>query len=291
MKHIERIIGTIGMIGLLALPLSSCSTEDPLDGGGTPRELIVSAEIASSDANSQTRADASGYEKTAFADEDKIYIYKEGEENSKVLYKKSGTRWLPVEANKVLTVNSSDVETFKAFYPSDFASIQSDQTDKGQNTGTNFAKSNKLIASAKTTATGNSVNFRFAPAFCKMTVTVTYQDARSNVTATLTGNKVCTVNGGEETIKMLRTTENTAAKTHTFICIFQPGEHTYTLSVTSTLGNASSTTNTYKPQSTYSFVAGSNYIYSFTSSNELILTGVTVKEFGEGSTIDVGSAT
>lgn len=290
MKHMERIIGIIGMIGLLALPLSSCSTEDPIDGDGTPRELIVSAEIASSDANSQTRADASSYEKTAFAENDQISINNNGGNN--ILYKKSGTRWLPVEANNVLTVNSSNVETFNAFYPSDFASIQSDQTDKGQNTGTNFAKSNKLTASENTTATGNSVNFKFAPAFCKMTVIVTYQDTRSNVTATLAGNGVCTAVNSSETIQMLRTTENTAAKTHTFICIFQPGTRSYTLSVTSTTeSNSSSITNTYKPQSTNSFVAGNNYIYNFTSSNDLILNGVTVKEFGKGSTIDVGSAT
>lgn len=286
MKHIERIIGTIGMIGLLALPLSSCSNENPLDGGGTPRELIVSAEIASSDANSQTRADASSYEKTAFADEDKIYIYKEGEENSKVLYKKSGTRWLPVNAANVLTVNSSNEETFNAFYPFGFTSIQSDQTDKGQNTGTNFAESNKLTASEKTTATGNSVNFKFAPAFCKMTVIVTYQNERSGVTATLKGNGVCTAVNSSETIQMLRTTENTDAKTHTFICIFQPGTRTYTL----TVENSTHETGTYS-DSSIEFKAGSNYIYNFTSSDELILTGVTVKEFGEGSTIDVGSAT
>lgn len=290
MKHIERIIGIIGMIGLLALPLSSCSNEDPIDGGGTPRELIVSAEIASSDANSQTRADASGYEKTAFAENDQISINNNGGNN--ILYKKSGTRWLPVNAANVLTVNSSKEETFNAFYPYDFASIQSDQTDANANNGTNFAKSNKLTASENTTATGNSVNFKFAPAFCKMTVIVTYQDTRSDVTATLAGNGVCTAVNSSETIQMLRTTENTAAKTHTFICIFQPGKRSYTLSVTSTPESKSTpVTDTYTPQSAYLFVAGSNYIYNFTSSNDLILTGVTVKEFEKGSTIDVGSAT
>lgn len=284
MKHMERIIGIIGMIGLLALPLSSCSNENPLDGGGTPRELIVSAEIASSDANSQTRADASSYEKTAFAENDQISINNNGGNN--ILYKKSDTRWLPVNAANVLTVNSSKEETFNAFYPSDFASIQLDQTDKGQNTGTNFAKSNKLTASAKTTATGNSVNFKFAPAFCKMTVIVTYQNDRSGVTATLEGNGVCTAVNNSETIQMLRTTENTAAKTHTFICIFQPGTRTYTL----TVENSTHETGTYSGSS-IEFKAGSNYIYNFTSSDELILTGVTVKEFEKGSTIDVGSAT
>lgn len=284
MKHIERIIGTIGMIGLLALPLSSCSTEDPLDGGGTPRELIVSAEIASSDANSQTRANASSYEKTAFAENDQISINNNG--GSNILYKKSGTRWLPVNADNVLIVNSSNVETFNAFYPSDFASIELDQTDANVNNGTNFAKSNKLIASEKTTATGNSVNFKFAPAFCKMTVIVTYQNDRSEVTATLKGNGVCTAVNSSETIQMLRTTENTAAKTHTFICIFQPGTRTYTL----TVENSTHETGTYSGSS-IEFKAGSNYIYNFTSSDELILNGVTVKEFRKGSTIDVGSAT
>lgn len=284
MKHMERIIGIIGMIGLLALPLSSCSTEDPIDGDGTPRELIVSAEIASSDANSQTRADASSYEKMAFAENDQISINNNGGNN--ILYKKSGTRWLPVNAANVLTVNSSNEETFNAFYPYDFASIQSDQTDKGQNTGTNFAESNKLIASEKTTATGNSVNFKFAPAFCKMTVIVTYQNDRSEVTATLKGNGVCTAVNSSETIQMLRTTENTAAKTHTFICIFQPGTRTYTL----TVENSTHETGTYSGSS-IEFKAGSNYIYNFTSSDELILNGVTVKEFRKGSTIDVGSAT
>lgn len=267
--------------GFLASLLSSCTNEALLENNVWGKELIVSAEIALAETENKTRA-ADSYDKTAFNEDEQIKISKSG--GGEALYKKSGTHWLPVAGQTPLTVTNSS-EIFTAIYPTGFNAIVSDQTNSD-----NFSKSNKLMAEASTTASGNSVNFKFAPAFCKMTVTVAFQDERSNVTATLTGNNVCTETGKTGSVQLLRTSSNVASKQHSFICIFNPGTYVYSLTVKSTLTGGQEKTDTYTGASTV-FAKSNNYIYNFTSTNELILTGLKVISFTDGGTQDAGSAT
>lgn len=290
----------------LAFSLPSCTNEALIDNRLLGKELVVSAEIVSSATQQESRASdalgavgASSYDKTSFFDADQIKISKKGgTESTGVLYQKSGTRWLPVSGEIPLTVSSGE-ETFTGVYPHDFSMICSDQTDNGSNSGDNFKKSNKLMAE-KTITSGNSINFKFAPAFCKMTVTITFQDERSNVTATLTGTNICTENNKTGSINLLRTSSNDAAsKQHSFICIFNPGTYaTHSLTITSTDNENKSITNSYtyknngnSSETSKTFEKCKNYIYNFTSTNHLILTDIKVVDFEPGSTNDVGSAT
>ncbi|MCD8270452.1 MAG: fimbrillin family protein [Parabacteroides sp.] len=280
----------------LAFCLPSCTNEALIDNRLLGKELVVSAEIVSSATQQETRVGALGavgassYDKTSFFDDDQILISKTGETDG-VLYHKLGTRWLPVSGQTPLTVSSS-AETFTGVYPHDFSMIYSNQTDNGSNTGDNFKKSNKLMAEAKTTTSGNSVKFQFSPAFCKMTVTITLTDARSDVTATLTASGICTDPNNTGSISLLRTSSNTASTQHSFICIFNPGTYaTHSLAVQSTDASSATISDSYTYTSSKTFEKGKNYIYNFTSTNDLILTDIKVTDFTEGSPNDVGSAT
>lgn len=284
---IKYLLHPFGFIGSLMLMLTACSSESSIDGGGEEKDLVVSAEIVSSGIDSKSLS--ADYDKRAFKEGDLIKISRT---NSKtpVNYTKTGNRWIPTVVSMTIDGN---LQTFTAIYPHDFSTILEDQNDSGKNTGTNFRQSNQLKSDVTTAS--NYVAFRFAPAFAKITVSVDYNTSeRQGVTASIEGTGLRT-GSGSETINLLRTSQDELKQRHTFTCILYPGQRGFELTVTGQIsanGSGSTTTDeqTYK-QANKTFASGYNYIYNFTSSNNLILNGITVEPFIEGNIKDVGSAT
>ena len=130
----------------------------------------------------------------------------------------------------------------------------------------------------------------------KITISINYASSGGattkykNVTATLAGNGIRTGASSSETIEMLHTGDNTVASDkHTFVCILRPGANmSFKLSVSRTLDGASSPEATQQTftQPAYTFGASKNYVYNFTSSDELILTSVEVMGFTETTVPD-----
>lgn len=92
---------------------------------------------------------------------------------------------------------------------------------------------------------------------------------------------------------MLRTSSNAdALMNHAFTCILNPGtQRGFALTVSGFTNNGSPAENETYIQAAKEFKPGYNYIYNFSSNDNLILNSVTVEPFGEGGTSDVGSAT
>ena len=183
--------------------------------------------------------------------------------------------------------------SFSASYPAAFTFILQDQKSYE-----NFWQSNKLEAKggSNVTLSSNKVNFTFMPVAAKITISINYASSGGattkyrNVTATLAGNGIRTGASSSETIEMLHTGDNAAASDkHTFVCILRPGANmSFKLSVSRTLDGASSPEATQQTftQPAYTFGASKNYVYNFTSSDELILTSVEVMGFTETTVPD-----
>lgn len=284
---IKYLLHPFGFIGSLMLMLTACSSESSIDGGGEEKDLVVSAEIVSSGIDSKALSE--DYDKRAFKEDDQIKISRTGSAKA-VNYTKTGTRWMPTDGS--MTIDGTE-QTFTAIYPHNFSTILEDQTDSGANDGTNFRQSNQLKSDVTTAS--NYVAFRFAPAFAKITVSVDYNTSeRQGVTASIEGTGLRT-GSGTETINLLRTSQDGLKQRHTFTCILYPGQRGFKLTVTGQIsadGSGGTTTDeqTYK-QANKTFASGYNYIYNFTSSNNLILNGITVEPFSGGNINDVGSAT
>lgn len=262
-KHITRL--QAACLSLVFLLPAACTTGEMEIGERLPLE--ITAEIV----RPETRAegDTANYDKSQFDEGEQIKVYKsDAGISGAVLYKKSGSNWLPVEAGSKLTTTGGG--NFTASYPTDFTAILSDQT-----TQVNYWKSNNLVSAA--TAVGNRVDFQFKPAAAKITLNIEYT-AGSNVTGTgvtVSGNYLLS-STSTETISLLPVTST--GKDHVYIGIVYPGEKTYTITVSASNQND----RTYS-QSTITLNPGKNYIYNFTSSNNLILNSVTVADFEEGT--------
>lgn len=284
---IKYLLHPFGFIGSLMLMLTACSSESSVDGGGEEKDLVVSAEIVSSGIDSKALLE--DYDKRAFKDGDQIKISRTGSTTA-VNYTKTGTRWMPTGSS--MTIDGTE-QTFTAIYPHDFSTILEDQTDSGANDGTNFRQSNQLKSDVTTAS--NYVAFRFAPAFAKITVSVDYNTSvRQGVTASIEGTGLRTGSDiGTETINLLRTSQDGLKQRHTFTCILYPGQRGFELTVTGQISADVDGNEDIKKfvQSEKAFASGYNYIYNFTSSNNLILNGITVEPFGGGNINDVGSAT
>ena len=273
--------------GLLLLLTPACTSEVDLEGG---QPLEVTAEIVSS---LSTRAvDATNYDKSSFSTDDEIQI---NGGSQTVTYRKDATNgWIQKTAGSSLTVSgSSTASSFSASYPAAFTFILQDQKSYE-----NFWQSNKLEAKggSNVTLSSNKVNFTFMPVAAKITISINYASSGGattkyrNVTATLAGNGIRTGASSSETIEMLHTGDNAAASDkHTFVCILRPGANMrFKLSVSRTLDGASSPEATQQTftQPAYTFGASKNYVYNFTSSDELILTSVEVMGFTETTVPD-----
>lgn len=279
---IKYLLHPFGFIGSLMLMLTACSSESSVDGGGEEKDLVVSAEIVSSGIDSKALSE--DYDKRAFEEGDQIKISRT-KSITPAIYTKTGNRWIPTVVS--MTIDGTP-HTFTAIYPHDFSTILEDQNDSGKNTGTNFRQSNQLKSDVTTAS--NYVAFRFIPAFAKITVSVDYNTSeRQGVTASIEGTGLRT-GSGSETINLLRTSQDGLKQRHTFTCILYPGQRRFTLTVTGQTDAGKQDIKTFV-QSEKKFESGYNYIYNFTSSNNLILNGITVESFSGGDIKDVGSAT
>lgn len=267
---------------LLLSVMAVCSVSCTQESAGVALPLDVSAGIGAP----HTRASdshASDYDKRSFVTGDVIKISKGG---TSINYRRTAAgNWTP-DADTPMTTTGS--ESFTATFPPDFSNIQADQS-----TPTGFWKSNQLSSVA--TSTGNYVRFSFAPAACKITVVVIYKADNTATSATVAGKGLSSGNNSSaESISLLKTSES--LRRHTYAGIFSPSaSNAYTISVSaSVLG-----TRTYVEKgSGLTLRAGYEYQYTFTATDELLLTSVVVKEFttesGFGDTDgeeDAGNAT
>lgn len=297
-----------GIIGICFLMLTACSNESPADNTSEGKELVVSAEIIPSGESKAVGAATNGTDKLSFVKDDQILITRSGKSKAYKLSDKN--QWLPQTDGENLTADGTE-QTYTASFPHDFTSILEKQNEAAAASGalSNYEKSNKLIS--KVTTASNYVPFKFSHAFSKITVIVAYKNKRKNVSAKLVGNNIRTdeVNGTttEETIQMLRIspTDETASVSHTFICILNPGTSRgftltvsgYAVDVTPTGDAATPATGDVVSDETYTqkakeFNPGFNYVYNFSSNDNLILTGVKVVDFEkDGADYDAGNAT
>ena len=281
-KKKNRILSVSGAALCLFFPvlLAACSQEDAL-----PHPLEVSAEVGSP-ATRATDAHADDYDKREFVAGDVIRIT-DGTNTAdyqRVVTGTTGT-WQPASGQTALTTTGS--ETFTASYPTAFTRILTDQR-----TATNFWKSNRLTA--KGVLDGNKATFSFAPEAAKVTLVVKYGNSDSDKkfpgTASLEGTGIATDVSTSETINAYgASAAGTSALQHTYVAIVKPGSRTFVIKVKA--GDTSETEKSYTEKAAHTLKAGYNYQYNFTSTNELILNGITVERFVETTETDAGNAT
>ena len=281
-KKKNRILSVSGAALCLFFPvlLAACSQEDAL-----PRPLEVSAEVGNP-ATRATDAHADDYDKREFVAGDVIRIT-DGTKSANYQRVVTGTTgtWQPASGQTALTTTGS--ETFTASYPTAFTRILTDQS-----TATNFWQSNKLTA--KGVLDGNKATFSFAPAAAKVTLVVKYGNSDSDKklpgTASLTGTGIATDVSTSETINAYgASAAGTSAQQHTYVAIVKPGSRTFVIKVKA--GDTGETEKSYTEKTAHTLKAGYNYQYNFTSTNELILNGITVERFVETTETDAGNAT
>lgn len=278
----NRILSVSGAALCLFFPvlLAACSQEDAL-----PRPLEVSAEVGNP-ATRATDAHADDYDKREFVAGDVIRIT-DGTKSANYQRVVTGTTgtWQPASGQTALTTTGS--ETFTASYPTAFTRILADQ-----HTAINFWQSNRLTA--KGVLDGNKATFSFAPEAAKVTLVVKYgnndSDKKLPGTASLEGTGIATDVSTSETINAYgASAAGTSALQHTYVAIVKPGSRTFVIKVKA--GDSGETEKKYTDKAAHTLKAGYNYQYNFTSTNELILNGITVERFVETTETDVGNAT
>lgn len=281
-KKKNRILSVSGAALCLFFPvlLAACSQEDAL-----PRPLEVSAEVGSP-ATRAADAHADDYDKREFVAGDVIRIT-DGTKTAdyqRVVTGTTGT-WQPASGQTALTTTGS--ETFTASYPTAFTRILTDQS-----TATKFWKSNRLTATG--VLDGNKATFSFAPEAAKVTLVVKYgnndSDKKLPGTASLEGTGIATDVSTSETINAYgASAAGTSAQQHMYVAIVKPGSRTFVIKVKA--GDSGETEKKYTEKAAHTLKAGYNYQYNFTSTNELILSGITVERFVETTEQDAGNAT
>lgn len=278
-KKKNRILSVSGAALCLFFPvlLAACSQEDAL-----PRPLEVSAEVGNP-ATRATDAHADDYDKREFVAGDVIRIT-DGTKSANYQRVVTGTTgtWQPASGQTALTTTGG--ETFTASYPTAFTRILTDQS-----TATNFWQSNRLAATG--VLDGNKATFSFAPEAAKVTLVVKYgNDSKLPGTASLEGTGIATDVSTSETINAYSASAaGTSAQQHTYVAIVKPGSRTFTIKVKA--GDTGETEKSYTEKTAHTLKAGYNYQYNFTSTNELILNGITVERFVETTETDAGNAT
>lgn len=263
------------------LILSGCNEPE------TPARQESPLQIAASIAPERTpsRADAvpspSSYDKTSFQENDIIKVERKEDTPSSLTptsctYRLSSTgtiwEWTGTETTNGPFYTYENGKTFTATYPSTFNEIAEDQT------GTGFLNSNKLTA--EETANNGKVNFKFTPAFTKITVIIYYQTAEAISTGnglTLAAPKLRggSDNSTDQSVQCLCKTVE-ASTEHTWSGIIKPG--TYTLSIklgSTTIYTITGTT----------FASATHYTYTLYREGDRFQMSntVTITAFGEGT--------
>lgn len=109
-------------------------------------------------------------------------------------------------------------------------------------------------------------------------------------TASLEGTGIATDVSTSQTINAYSASAaGTSALQHTYVAIVKPGSRTFVIKVKA--GDTGETEKSYTEKTAHTLKAGYNYQYNFTSTNELILNGITVERFVETTETDAGNAT
>lgn len=293
--YVYRALGAF----LLCL-LSSCGgEEEPC----APAALEISAEIVKHEGNAASRAaidipepeaGESNFDRQAFLAGDVIGVYTPGGNSSTVItpYKKDKSRWVTMAASST-AATTTDGTAYEAVFPyyctagsttegtvADIIAVP----DADQSTKEKFLKNNKLVAQG--TTVGNHLSLKFKHAFAKFTVVVNYASA-------LVPNKVVMKVNGSAGITFCRTSGDASGKVHSYVGIINPGDWSG-WSIEVTTGAAGSTTTQAHTQTftaAKKIKAGYNYQFTFSATEELVLTGVTVTDFDAQPEEDMGDAT
>lgn len=265
-----QITSLLALLACLYLP--ACTSGEEEIGEGRPLEVM--AEISSTFTTRAEDPHEKDYDKSKFVADDQIKISKGGT-SANYKYSAASSYWQLADGQTALTTIGN--ETFEAVFPSDFNGILADQT-----TYTNFWQSNKLVSEKQ--ATGNLVNFQFAPAFAKVTIIVEYTTTPTSYTpkSSVMGNAIISASGGSQTINLLYL--GNEGNTYTYTGIINTATTTITITAPMQNGNSGS----FKDDER-TFESAQNYIYNFTSNNNLILNGVTVKDFTTATNGESGS--
>lgn len=282
MKRIKRsVLKAASFAGCLSLLLSACTSGEQgmqVPGELQPLEITADIDTQTRAASAEPGVTATNYDKRAFATNDRIKVINSSNGAITADYYYDGTRWLPVDASGT-GITTTGNETFTASYPISFSGILATQTSYE-----NFWKSNKLVAG--TAAVGNQVSFRFKPAAAKITVVVEYSDAaRTGEYVKVSGVAVRTAGSStSEEISLLGLV--TTGAQHTYAGIINIGDSkSFTITVKAQNQTAQTFTTTKK------LIAGYNYIYNFSSTNNLILNSVSVVNFKDQTEVSGGDAT
>lgn len=267
-----QITSLLALLACLYLP--ACTSGEEEIGEGRPLEVM--AEISSTFTTRAEDPHKGDYDKSKFVADDQIKISK-GSTNAIYQYSETSSYWKLAASQTPLTTTGD--ETFEAVFPSDFNGILADQT-----TYTKFWQSNKLVSEKQ--ATGNLVNFQFAPAFAKVTIIVEYTTTPTSYTpkSSVMGNAIISASGGSQTINLLYL--GNEGNTYTYTGIINTATTTTTITITAPMQNGNSGSFTDDERT---FESAKNYTYNFTSNNNLILNGVTVKDFKTAANGESGS--
>lgn len=265
-----QITSLLALLACLYLP--ACTSGEEEIGEGRPLEVM--AEISSTFTTRATDPHENDYDKSKFVADDQIKISKVGT-SANYKYSAASSYWQLADGQTALTTTGN--ETFEAVFPSDFNGILADQT-----TYTKFWQSNKLVSEKQ--ATGNLVNFQFAPAFAKVTIIVEYTTTPTSYTpkSSVMGNAIISASSGSQTIDLLYL--GNEENTYTYTGIINTTTTTITITAPMLNGNSGSFADDER-----TFESAQNYIYNFTSNNNLILNGVTVKDFKTATNGESGS--
>lgn len=284
--------GSIRPILMFLLPALLCACTEEERTASLPLPLEVSACIAANDGKPQTRTEPTlteaNYDRKEFEEGDVIKITKAGNTATDALYRNDGTHWKIYSGGTPLTTTGGD--SFTALFPRDFTAIQEDQTNI-----TGFFNSNKLQATA--TSVDNHLALSFTHVFAKITLVITYATETTPNIAEIEGIGMRSGTTGTKTekVSLYRTSGSTTGKQHSYVGIVHPGDYKnskYTIRVTTgTTGSTETKSYTEKDEARLVLLAGYNYQFTFTTTNELILTGVTISEFDAQPETDTGSAT
>lgn len=288
-------------VAFLLCLLSSCGGEQE---AYAPAALEISAEIVSNKGNAVSRAldipdptvGESNFDRQVFLEGDVIGLYIPVSGVSYYVpvtpYKKQGSRWMLLSGNYGTTIDGKTYTAVFPYYKSrEDPSLIGRENDiisrpaEDQSTKEKYLMSNKLVAEA--TVVGNHLSLKFKHAFAKLTVVVNYGEEL------IPNNAIF-----DRTFTLCRTSE-AAGKVHSYVGIIKPTTPETPLTswqievTTSTAGGATDTKRHIADLSSspLHIRAGYNYRLTFSATDELILTGVTVLDFDGQPEEDMGSAT
>lgn len=282
MKRMRKHI--IGCLYCCVVMLSACAESEVLPlPEGSPLTIVAGIE-GTSPKEAVTRATAENdYDRITFKTDDRIRITRtrSGSSSTTVDYRFDGTNWVPAVADNEILFESG--ATYQAVYPLDYNGVRPDQR-----TAENYRLSNRLETPEAVKASNTGVlSFKNPNWFIHKNVKLTLK-FKGNIA--LSGTSDFSVqgeglygNGNEEYVYPFRPDDTG----HDWHVIIAPKATAPDIKITVTTSNGVS----YECSVSCGRVAGTNYIYTLTIQNDVLVpVGETIKPWENESVFD-GSLT